>query len=59
MKHSEVLKAAWNFMNTIISEVSDKEGSNGAGSLFDSVTFYSSPEILKAIDKLAKDLNVE
>lgn len=59
MKHSEVLKAAWEFMNTVISEVADNEGANGAGSLFDSAAFYSSPEILKAIDKLAKDLNVE
>ena len=59
MKHSEVLKAAWEFMNTVISEIAEKEGAGGAGSLFDSVSFYTSPEILKAIDKLASDLNIE
>ena len=59
MNHVDVLKAVWKFMNTIISEVADKEGSNGAGALFDSMEFYSSAEILKAIDDLAKDLNIE
>lgn len=59
MKHSEVLKAVWDFMDVVISEVADKEGSNGAGSLFDSVDFYTSPEILKAIDNLSKDLNIQ
>lgn len=59
MKHVDVLKAAWKFMDAVISEVADKEGSNGAGALFDSTAFYTSAEILKAIDDLAKDLNVE